>query len=89
MHGRFHICDGCGYTFHLIVEHLLTAVLESFSFLLYDGLDVVGFGAHLVHGVFHGFGRLIAQCDAFLLDAVARLKSRLTRVRVWVPIVTF
>src|SRR5450759_1690560 len=41
LHGRFKICDGCGYTFHFLVEHLLTAVLESFSFLPYAGLDVV------------------------------------------------
>jgi len=66
-------------TFAALVEHCLTALLECFHLCADIGRDLAGFDARLRHRVFHGFGRLITQFHAFLLDLGAGLFPRLRR----------
>jgi hypothetical protein len=63
----------------LLIDHILTALFQYFSLLVYAGPDLAGFDAGLLQRVFHSFGRLLAQFDAFLLKFGARLFSRLRR----------
>jgi hypothetical protein len=69
----------CGQSFPLLVEHILTAQLEFFSFLAFIACNLPGCVANLRHRVFHRLSCLIAQFDAFVLDLGACLLARLWR----------
>ena len=63
----------------MLVQHILTPVLQRFSLLVYVNRDLAHLDAGLCHRVFYAFGRLIAQFDAFSLDLRPRLFPRLRR----------